>query len=247
MYYNNIPFRYTRSDDFPLVCFGKKVMNKKYPWELLEIEPGINSFIHDTVSLEKTTLKQENGPVHIEQGASISNSIIEGPTYIGSDTVIGPDTYIRQCSIGENCRVGSSVEVKNSQIMNNSNIAHISYIGDSVLGSNVNIGAGTCIANVRHDNQEIKTKLEAEIKNTKRKKLGAIIGDCVKIGINNSIYPGTIINPFCFTAPDSTLKFNVGPATFYSNQPAEETRRLSEEELQKAFPKWKNKIKNCEL
>lgn len=74
--------------------------------------------------------------------------------------------------------------------MENTNVSHLSYVGDSVIGSNCNIAAGTNIANLRFDNATIKTKVKNEKIDSGRRKLGAIIGDSVKTGINSSLSPG---------------------------------------------------------
>ena len=74
--------------------------------------------------------------------------------------------------------------------MENTNVSHLSYVGDSVIGSNCNIAAGTNIANLRFDNQSVKTKIKNQMIDSGRRKLGSIIGDSVKTGINSSFSPG---------------------------------------------------------
>jgi bifunctional UDP-N-acetylglucosamine pyrophosphorylase/glucosamine-1-phosphate N-acetyltransferase len=109
---------------------------------------------------------------------------------IGRSCEIGPNCYIRPCTaIGDNCHIGAAVEVKNSIIMRGSKIPHLNYVGDSIIGENCNLGAGTKIANLKLDKQNIKVN---DV-DTKRRKLGAIIGDSVETGINASINVGTTI------------------------------------------------------
>jgi bifunctional UDP-N-acetylglucosamine pyrophosphorylase/glucosamine-1-phosphate N-acetyltransferase len=89
--------------------------------------------------------------------------------------------------------VGNAVEIKNSIIMENTNVSHLSYVGDSILGSNCNIAAGTNIANLRFDNKNVKTTIKNKKIDSGRRKLGAIVGDSVKTGINSSLSPGVKI------------------------------------------------------
>jgi len=131
------------------------------------------------------------GEVSIGKNTVIkSGSYIVGPVIIGQDCDIGPNCYIRPyTAIGDNCRIGSAVEIKSSIIMKNSKIPHHNYIGDSIIGEECNLGAGTKIANLRLDGNNITV---GGI-DTKRRKLGAIIGDGVETGINACINIGTVI------------------------------------------------------
>ena len=86
--------------------------------------------------------------------------------------------------------MGNAVEIKNSIIMENTNVSHLSYVGDSVIGSNCNIAAGTNIANLRFDKRSVKTKIKNQMIDSGRRKFGSIIGDSVKTGINSSFSPG---------------------------------------------------------
>jgi bifunctional UDP-N-acetylglucosamine pyrophosphorylase/glucosamine-1-phosphate N-acetyltransferase len=113
-----------------------------------------------------------------------------GPVIIGQDCDIGPNCYIRPyTSIGDNCHIGSAVEVKNCIIMKGSKIPHQNYVGDSIIGEECNFGAGTKIANLRLDKKNVTV---ASI-DTKRRKLGAIMGDRVETGINACINAGSMI------------------------------------------------------
>jgi NDP-sugar pyrophosphorylase family protein len=120
---------------------------------------------------------------------------------IGAGCEIGPNCYIRPAtSIGDGCHVGASVEVKNSIIMRGSKLPHHNYVGDSVIGEQCNLGAGTKIANLRLDKKDIQV---AGI-NTKRRKLGAIMGDRVETGINASINVGSMIGNNTFIGPGAS-------------------------------------------
>ncbi len=143
------------------------------------------------------------GIVSLGKGTVIkSNSYIEGPVVIGENCTIGPNCYLRSnTSIGDNCKIGFEVEIKNSIVMNNTHVPHLAYIGDSILGENINVGAGTITANLRHDKGLIRTSLKGELVDTGKEKLGTIIGDNVKLGIRTLIYPGRKICPHQSTMP----------------------------------------------
>lgn len=165
------------------------------PWDILKAnESLLDSGDHAILGeVEPNAFLQ--GRVSVGSGTRIrSGSYIQGPVSIGENCDIGPNCFIRPYTcIGDNVRVGNAVEIKNSTIMEKTNVAHLSYVGDSVIGSHCNFGAGTVVANLRHDDSEIQSYLKDKKVNSERRKLGVIMGDDVKTGINTSIYPGTVI------------------------------------------------------
>ncbi|MFQ6129959.1 MAG: bifunctional sugar-1-phosphate nucleotidylyltransferase/acetyltransferase [Candidatus Hadarchaeaceae archaeon] len=149
-----------------------------------------------------------------------SGSYILGPTYIGKDCDIGPNCFIRPCtSIGDDVRIGNAVEVKNSIIMDNTNIGHLSYVGDSVIGSNCNLGAGTTIANLRLDEKPIKMEVGGKVISSGRRKLGTIIADNVRTGINCTINVGVKIGPDSAVGPGTVVYEDVPPNTMVFVKP----------------------------
>jgi len=179
-------------------------LDLSYPWDLLAANEVLISG-HGGENLgeveENVVLK---GNVAIGRNTVVrSGSYIVGPVVIGEDCVIGPNCFIRPATaIGDGCHIGAAVEVKNCIIMKHTKIPHHNYFGDSVIGENCNFGAGTKVANLRLDKGEIK----AAGMNTRRRKLGAIIGDNVETGINASINVGTVIGD----------NVRIGPGTLVS-------------------------------
>ena len=143
------------------------------------------------------------GEVAVSKGALVkANAYIEGPVYIGPDARVGPNCYIRASThIGEGCHVGAATEVKNSILFAHASAPHHNYVGDSVLGSHVNLGSGTKIANLRLDEHDISVEMGGARVPTGLRKFGAILGDGVKTGINASINAGTIVGPGAFIGP----------------------------------------------
>jgi len=179
-------------------------MDVGYPWDMLdanailmEKKPGeVAGTIEDGVTL--------HGPVQIGEGSIIrSGTYIEGPCIIGNNCRIGPHAYIRgSTSIGDDCHIGHCTEIKNSIIMTGTKVPHFNYIGDSVIGSNCNFGAGTKGANLRHDHANVRVCG----KDTHKKKFGAIVGDNVQFGINCSINVGAVIGSNAQFAPNSYIE-----------------------------------------
>lgn len=157
------------------------------PWELLDVNSLLIGDIKTHIKGKIESGVTINGNLYLDEGSVILSGVyIEGNVYIGKNCDIGPNSYIRgNTYFGDNVHVGNAVEIKNSVVMENTNISHLSYVGDSVIGADCNIAAGTNIANLRFDN---KTIIDSG-----RRKLGAIIGDSVKTGINSSISPGVKI------------------------------------------------------
>ncbi len=186
-----------------------------YPWDLLEANKEILEKIDGKIEgdIEKNvTIK---GKVIVGEGSIImSGSYIEGPVIIGKNCKIGPNCYIRPyTSIGNNCHIGNACEVKNSIIMDGSNVPHQNYVGDSVIGSNCNLGAGTKVANLRLDKKNISVYLNGKKIDTGRRKLGVIMGDNVQTGINSMLNVGTIVGNNVFIGPGAIAKGEIKPYT----------------------------------
>jgi bifunctional UDP-N-acetylglucosamine pyrophosphorylase/glucosamine-1-phosphate N-acetyltransferase len=106
-------------------------------------------------------------------------------------------------------KVGAGCEVKNSIVMRNTRIPHLSYVGDSVIGEDCSLGAGTITANLRFDEAEVRSKIRGSWVNSGRKKLGAILGDRVRTGINVSIFPGVKVGGGSWIGPGAIVDRDV--------------------------------------
>jgi len=182
-----------------------------YPWDLLEANEHVLS--HETVSLDGTIEEgvQLKGSVVLEEEAIVkSGTRIEGPVHVGKRCHIGPNSYLRaHTCLGDDVKVGASCEVKNSIVMAGTKIPHLSYVGDSVLGVECSLGAGTITANLRFDETIIKSRVKTVMVPSGRKKLGAILGDEVRTGINVSIFPGVKIGKGAWLGPSAIIKKDV--------------------------------------
>jgi bifunctional UDP-N-acetylglucosamine pyrophosphorylase/glucosamine-1-phosphate N-acetyltransferase len=153
------------------------------------------------------------GNIQVGKGSRIeAGSYIIGPAIIGDDCEIGPNAYIRpSTSVGNGCKVGSAVEVKNSIVMDMTKIPHLSYVGDSVIGERCNFGAGTKVANLRLDEKDVQVIVDGKKVSSGRRKLGVIMGDDVKTGINASIDVGTIIGEDTMIGMGAVVRGTIAP------------------------------------
>jgi NDP-sugar pyrophosphorylase family protein len=167
-----------------------------YPWDLLRMNEEVLALMDETSLLgEVSPLASLSGVIRLGNGSRIlPGTVIEGPVLIGPNSVIGPNAYIRGAtSIAANCYVGHGAEVKNSILYNNTYISRHCYVGDSIIGSHVTLGAGTCTENHRHDGCHHVSMIHGKAVDTGRLKLGAILGDGVHTGVNTSIAAGVKI------------------------------------------------------
>ncbi len=180
-----------------------------YPWDLLAANEVLMADMKGELKGEVEPNVTLKGEVSIGKGTAVhSGSYIIGPVIIGENCDIGPNCFIRPATvIGNECHVGAACEVKNSIIMDLTNVPHLNYVGDSVVGKGCNFGAGTKIANLRLDKKNVRINgLD-----TRRRKLGAIIGDNVQTGINACINVGSMIGNNIFIGPGALASGVIAP------------------------------------
>lgn len=192
-----------------IIPVDDKSLVVNYPWDFLKINEEVISSLKDN-KIRGTVRQGVNidGFVEIGEGTILLPGVyIEGNVIVGKNCKIGPNCYIRgNTNIGDNCHIGQAVEIKNSIIMNNVSIGHLSYLGDSIIAEKTNFGAGTVIANLRHDGKNHRSLVKGKSMDTGRRKLGVIVGEEVHTGINTTIYPGRKLWPYTSTLPGEIIK-----------------------------------------
>jgi len=198
----NIDFKELFNTDSLFDVLGSRLKN----FIKANIKPEIKGIIEDGAYLADDMIFIGEGTV-VESGA-----YIKGPTIIGKNCQIRQGAYIRGGVItGDNCVIGHATEVKNSIFLNGAKAAHFAYVGDSILGNRVNLGAGTKLANLKIDTSIVMVKdNDGNKHNSGLKKLGAILADDVEIGCN------AVTSPGCFLGKNSRVYANTLVAGFIS-------------------------------
>lgn len=172
----------------------------EYVWQALDrIQEYLKKYTLGTTQIYKDAYLVNPSEISIGAGTIIEpGAYIQGPCIIGKNCHIRHGAYIRgNCIIGDSCVIGHTTELKNSIILNNSNAAHFAYLGDTILGSHVNLGAGVKCANLRLDGKSISIEKVP----TNRRKIGAIIGDNAEVGCNTVLNPGTLLGKHVIVYP----------------------------------------------
>lgn len=189
-----------------------------YPWEVL---PKISGFILElgpTLSEEEYEKRGEN--IWIAKSAKVADTAyINGPAIIGKDAEVRHCAFIRgNAIVGEGAVVGNSTELKNVILFNKVQVPHYNYVGDSILGYQSHMGAGSITSNVKSDKTLVVVKTpEGEIE-TKIKKFGAMVGDGVEVGCGSILNPGTVVGPQTNIYPLSSVRGYVPADSIYKKQ-----------------------------
>jgi NDP-sugar pyrophosphorylase family protein len=168
------------------------------PWDLLggPLDAALEALPSQAIEIALDPRVHLSGDrIAIGRGTRIGpGAVIEGPIRIGRDCEIRAGAYLRGgCWLGDGCVVGANVEVKRGVFLDGARAPHLNYVGDSILGRDVNLGAGTVLSNFRHDGGEISIPRSGVRIATARRKLGALLGDGVATGCNSVLNPGTIV------------------------------------------------------
>ena len=193
---------------------GDYLARFEYPWQALD---GIKDLILSLGPALGEDYEERAPQVWAHETAKIA------PTaFLGAPCIIGPRTEVRHCAfirgsalVGAGCVVGNSVELKNVILFDGVQVPHYNYVGDSILGYRSHMGAGSITSNVKSDKTLVTVKNEGEKIETGRKKFGAILGDCVEVGCNSVLNPGTVIGPRSNVYPLSCVRGAVPADSIY--------------------------------
>jgi bifunctional UDP-N-acetylglucosamine pyrophosphorylase/glucosamine-1-phosphate N-acetyltransferase len=185
----------------------------KYPWHLF----GFRKFLFDHFlksKIERGVKISKNvtieGKVYIGKGTKIfEGATIKGPCYIGENCLLGNNSLVREyTNLENNVTIGAFCEVARSIFQENST-THSGYFGDTIVGKETKIGAGTITSNVRLDREKIFSEVKGEKIDTGLKSFGTVIGENTKIGTKVNIMPGKFIGSNCKIFPNSIVFRNV--------------------------------------
>ena len=197
---------------------GKLFEGATYPWEVL---PKISAFIVELgnqLNSEEYEKRGEN--VWVAKSAKVApTAYINGPAIIGKESEIRHCAFIRgNAIVGEGAVVGNSTELKNVVLFNKVQVPHYNYVGDSILGYRAHMGAGSITSNVKSDKTLVVVKDGEDQITTGLKKFGAMLGDCVEVGCNSVLNPGTVVGRNAQIYPTSCVRGVIKANSIYKKQ-----------------------------
>jgi NDP-sugar pyrophosphorylase family protein len=166
-------------------------------------------------------------PIVIGRGCTVEpTAYIRGPVIIGDNVQVRHGAYIRgDCLIGDRCVIGHATEMKNAILLDDAKAPHFAYVGDSILGRRVNLGAGTRLANLKLDSGHVFVTAGGQRVDTGRRKFGAVLADDVETGCNSVLNPGTLIGRRSIVYPNCAIGGYI-PADQIAKGPGRTTPRV---------------------
>ena len=189
-----------------------------YPWEVL---PKISDFIKKLgATLSEEEYEKRGEDIWIAKSATVApTAYIHGPAIIGKEAEVRHCAFIRgNAIVGEGAVVGNSTELKNVVLFNKVQVPHYNYVGDSILGYKAHMGAGSITSNVKSDKKLVVVHTGEGNIETGLKKFGAMLGDCVEVGCNSVLNPGTVLGPNVNVYPTSSVRGYVPAAHIFKTQ-----------------------------
>lgn len=214
----------------PVVIFGGEVREEAEV--RVSPEGRVQAFVQDEVLTEAAVLLPGaylfDSRVLLGPGSVVEpGALLMGPTVIGRETQVRQGAYVRgDCLVGHRCVVGHTTEMKASIMLDGAKAGHFAYVGDSILGRRVNLGAGTKLANFKMIPGKVAVVVGADRLDTGRRKLGAVLGDGTETGCNSVTSPGTLLGPGSIVYPGVAVPSGSYPAkTRFA--PAKDSLRIS--------------------
>ena len=186
---------------------ARSMMNPSEPaWSMLDPNnpSGLKSQLQSKLTaigskhpegVEYVTIDERKGLVHVEEGAIVEPHVhLIGPCIIESKATIRSHAYVREYTwMMTESLLGHASESKHSLFLPGAKAPHFNYVGDSILGTDVNLGAGTKLSNLRNDGGEVHVRLNGERLPSGLRKFGAVLGEGVATGCNSVTNPGVVL------------------------------------------------------
>lgn len=190
----------------------------EYPWEVL---PKIHDFIIELGKrLPEEFYEKRGEDIWVAKSARVApTACLNGPLIIDEEAEIRHCAYIRgNAIVGKGAVVGNSTELKNVVLFNKVQVPHYNYVGDSILGFKAHMGAGSITSNVKSDKTLVTVKGKEDFLETGLKKMGAMLGDCVEVGCNSVLNPGTVVGRNSNIYPTSMVRGVVPADSIFKSQ-----------------------------
>ena len=189
----------------------------RYPWELLD---GIADCIRALgPMLDPKVYEQRGEDIWVARSAKIYDSAyLSGPLLIDERAEVRPCAFIRGSAIvGKEAVVGNSTELKNVILFDGVQVPHYNYVGDSILGYKAHMGAGSITSNVKADKHNVVIQNGVKQIDTRRRKVGAFLGNHAEIGCNTVLNPGTVVCPDSNVYPVQSVRGVIPPGSIYKD------------------------------
>lgn len=189
----------------------------KRPWDLFPVMEhfllGMQPAISKSARVASSSVIEGN--VVLADGVRVlEHAVIRGPAYVDEGSVIGNSALVRGgVHVGARSVIGFSTEVKHSYIGDDCWF-HSNYIGDSIVDDGCSFGSGSVTANVRFDAGVVNSTVDGTRTPTDQRKLGVIVGQHCKVGINASLLPGVKVGPEAIVGPHVCLTHDLGPGMY---------------------------------
>ena len=190
----------------------------EYPWEVL---PEIHDFILKLgAKLAAQKFEKKGEDIWIAKSAKVApTACLNGPLIVDEEAEIRHCAFVRgNAIVGKGAVVGNSTELKNVILFNKVQVPHYNYVGDSILGFQSHMGAGSITSNVKSDKTPVVVKNGAETMETGLKKMGAMLADHVEVGCNSVLNPGTVIGKNTNIYPTSCVRGCIPANSIYKNE-----------------------------
>jgi len=203
--------------------------SKEYPWQLLG--KTLADFVEQQIAavpaserlkgnISPQAFLEKKEQIVVEAGATIeAGAYVAGPTYIEAGATVRHGAYVRgQVYVSTGAVVGHTSELKGALLLPDSKAAHFAYVGDTILGQDCNLGAGTKCANLRLDHGQVPVQVGDARVPSGLKKFGAIFGNRSQTGCNAVTNPGTILLPGAVLLPNSTGQGTISPRKAFTRR-----------------------------
>ncbi|KQQ56192.1 LpxA family transferase [Pseudomonas sp. Leaf127] len=166
------------------------------PWSLMTQAAQIVTQLIAGLPMDEYRISDQ---VAVHRSATVEpGAVLKGPLIVGPDCFIASGAYLRGgCWLQGHCVIGPGAELKTSFMFAGSKLAHFNFVGDSILGSGVNLEAGSIVCNYRNEraDKQIRVYIEGALHGIGHDKFGALIGDGVRLGANAVVAPGALLTP----------------------------------------------------
>lgn len=221
--------KFMKSNKVSTIKADEPVMPLKYPWDIVAIKDYILEKLPEARSTKAkiSDTAVVRGKVIIEEGAKVLDfALVDGPCYIGKNAVVGSYCILRDKSVlGEGTELERYADCTRSIVGSGTHI-HSGFIGDSIIGEGARIGAGFITANRRIDRDNVKVEVKSEKVSTGNSRIGVLMGDFVKTGINVSTMPGVAIGQRSIIGPMTAVMENVPEKTLLYTKQDKRTKIL---------------------